>query len=425
MPLMRTAGPWYAGEYETYRQVANVKNKEFFAYRFCKEAVPIYPVYLLLFASKGLDLGQISLLLAIWALPVVLLELPTGILADHWSRKHLIALGSVCKMLCFTSWYFAESFVLFAVGFLFWGVGEALSSGSEEALLFDNLKLTDAEHTFEKIYGTGAFYAGLGVALSCFTGGFLVELITFKGVLLISIGSTLLSFLLASRFQEVNYFKAAKAGAADANSEQPWKTLADSLELCFKNKHMLIVILLLVCVVGVAGILDEYDPLVADGFGFDFGMIGIWIGIRYLLEALGARSAYHLHAVLARFGIKKPVSGVVVLCVAAGGSLGLFSALQKVFLLPLYWFFYFLLAAASILQEAHVQQKVEQQGRSTVHSIISLLYNLFGMAFMLAIHLFAGVGLPTILLSVSIYVVVLSMILWLGHARMHKTHPRA
>jgi uncharacterized membrane protein len=96
-----------------------------------------------------------------------------------------------------------------------------------------------------------------------------------------------------------------------------------------------------------------------------------------------------------------------------------------VFLLPLYWFFYFLLAAASILQEAYVQQQVEQQGRSTVHSIISLLYNLFGMAFMLAIHLFAGVGLPTILLSVSIYVVVLSMILWLGHARMHKTHPRA
>lgn len=402
-----------------------MRNKEFFAYRFCKEAVPIYPVYLLLFASKGLDLGQSSLLLALWSVPVVLLELPTGILADHWSRKHLIVLGGLCKMLCFASWFFAEGFVLFAVGFLFWGVGEALSSGSEEALLFDNLKSKKAEHTFEKVYGTGTFYAGLGVALSCFTGGFLVELLTFKGVLLISFGSSLLSSLLASRFQEVNYFKAGRTGAAESNGERPWKTLGDSLELCFHNKHLLIVILLLVCVVGVAGILDEYDPLVADSYGFGLGLVGVWIGIRYLLEALGARSAYWVKAVLARFGINKPVAMVVVLCVMAGGFLGVFSVLQKVFLLPLYWFFYFLLAAAAILQEAYVQHQVEQQGRSTVHSIISLLYNLYGMLFMLAIHFFAGVGLPSILLFVSIHVVVLSALLWLLHVRLLKESAQA
>ena len=397
-----------------------MKAKEFFAYKFCKETVPIYPVYLLLFASKGLDLGQISLLLAIWSLPVVLLELPTGILADHWSRKNMIVLGSLCKMLCFVTWFMAEGFLLFAVGFLFWGIGEALTSGSEEALLFDNLKLIDAEHTFEKIYGKGTFYAGLGVALSCFTGGFLAELITFKGVLLISVGSVLLASLLASRFKEVNYFKAAKTTGKQSDRERPWTTLMDSLELCFRNKLLLIVILMLVCVVGVAGILDEYDPLVADSYGFGLGMVGIWIGVRYLLEALGSRSAHWIQALLARLGITKPVSVVAVLCVVAAVGLAIFSGLQRVFLLPLYWLFYLLLAAAAILQEAYVQKQVDQQGRSTVHSIISLIYNLYGLVFMLGIYAISGLGIHTILLLISVYVAALSMLLWIRHASISK-----
>jgi MFS family permease len=405
---------------KTNRQVANVKTKEFLAYKFCKETVPIYPVYLLLFTSKGLDLGQISLLFAIWSLPVVLFEVPTGILADHWSRKNMIVLGSLCKMLCFVSWFFADGFVLFAVGFLLWGLGEALTSGSEEALLFDNLKLRDAEHMFEKVYGKGTFYAGLGVALSCFTGGFLAELITFKGVLLISVGSVLLSSIVASRFQEVNYFKVIKTSGPETDRERPWTTLKDSLELCFTNKLLFIVILLLVCVVGVAGILDEYDPLVADSYGFGLGMIGIWIGVRYLLEALGSRLAYRIQALLKHFGITKTVSVVVFLCVVAGVGLGIFSGLQKIYLLPLYWLFYLLLAAAAILQEAYVQKQVDQQGRSTVHSIISLVYNLYGLIFMLGIYAISGLGIHTILLLVSVYIIILSMLLWIRHAKLNK-----
>jgi len=42
----------------------------YFIYKFIQHLVPVYPVYLLLFEAKGLSVQQISLLLAIWSLPL-------------------------------------------------------------------------------------------------------------------------------------------------------------------------------------------------------------------------------------------------------------------------------------------------------------------------------------------------------------------
>ena len=81
-------------------------------YSLIRGLVPVYPIYLLMFESKGLSLGEISLLLAIWAAPVVLLELPTGILSDHWARKNMLVIGGLLQGVCYILWFFSESFLL-------------------------------------------------------------------------------------------------------------------------------------------------------------------------------------------------------------------------------------------------------------------------------------------------------------------------
>lgn len=103
--------------------------------------MPIYPVYILMFKANGLSLTQISFLLAIWFLSVVSLEIPTGVLADHWSKKTMLIIGGLYKAIGYISWFFSESFALFALGFILWGISESFCSGSEEALLYDNLKI--------------------------------------------------------------------------------------------------------------------------------------------------------------------------------------------------------------------------------------------------------------------------------------------
>lgn len=62
----------------------------FYFYKLIQNLVPIYPVYLLLFESKGLSVSQISLLLAIWSAPVVLLEMPSGVFSRPLEQKEYV-----------------------------------------------------------------------------------------------------------------------------------------------------------------------------------------------------------------------------------------------------------------------------------------------------------------------------------------------
>ena len=75
-----------------------MKSRIFYClHRFFLDLGLIYPVYLLLLQRQGLSYVQISVLLSVWAGSALLLELPSGILADLWSRKAIIALSMVLK----------------------------------------------------------------------------------------------------------------------------------------------------------------------------------------------------------------------------------------------------------------------------------------------------------------------------------------
>ena len=388
------------------------RNNRYYAYKLFKDTIPIYPVYLLLFQSRGLSLGQVSLLLAIWSVPVVLLELPTGILADHWSRKNMIVAGSICKAACYVFWFFSDGFLLYAVGFIFWGISEALCSGSEEALLYDSLKRRREEDRFDRVYGTGNFCSGLGVALSCFAGGALTEAITFRGVLAASAFMALLSTVFAFGFKEVNYYREDIESRMKEDRHKPLATLAVALELCVKNRLLMLVILMLVVVAGVAGILDEYDSLVADSFELRLGLIGVWMGARYVLEAFGSKAAGGIKSVLYKLNIRDPFHTVFTLCAASGISLAVFGVAHNFMLIPLYGLFYMLMAAAAVLQEEYVQSTIEEQGRSTVHTVISLVHNLYGIIFFMAVSVISGLGIQAILILSGAYVLCLSLLLF-------------
>lgn len=387
--------------------------KFYYAYKLFKDTMPIYPVYVLMFEAKGLSLSQISLLLSIWALAVVVFEVPTGVIADHWSRKNMLLLGGLSKAIGYITWFFADGFALFALGFILWGISESFCSGSEEALLFDNLKAGKQEDLFVKVYGKGNFYSGIGVAFSCLTGGFLTALLTYRGVLQLSVLFVIVSVLFVIRFADVNFFKAEKTDKAINDQTKPISTFVDASLLCLRNKQLLTTILMLVLVIGTAGLLDEYDPIIAKSYGLNLGMIGVWISIRYVLEAIGAKFAYLIMIVFSKIGFKNDFYMVSMLCLISGCMLLVFGLGKNIVFIPLYGFFYMLLSSAGVIQEEYIQKTIDGQGRSTVHSIISLFNNIYGIPFILLIALaFTETGIHLGIAIVSIYILVLSMILF-------------
>ena len=99
----------------------------------------LIPVIVPFFQQYGLSMEQIYILQSIFAISTVVLEVPSGYVADLLGRKNsLIAAGifSGCGMLILN---FSESFYGFILFELLTAISVSLFSGSDVALIYDTL----------------------------------------------------------------------------------------------------------------------------------------------------------------------------------------------------------------------------------------------------------------------------------------------
>jgi MFS family permease len=105
-----------------------------------------YPVFTILFLDYGLTLAQFALLNAAWAATIVLLEVPSGALADTLGRRNLLVFTGILMviemgLLCFAPrGNPALLFFIFLVNRVLSGAAEAFASGADEAIAYDTLK---------------------------------------------------------------------------------------------------------------------------------------------------------------------------------------------------------------------------------------------------------------------------------------------
>ncbi len=125
--------------------------------------MPLYPVYALLFADTGLTTAQVSSLFVIWSVVAFAAEVPSGALADAWSRRRLYALGELLTAAGFLIWILWPTYPGFAVGFVLWGLGGSFASGSLEALVYDDLAATGRAGDYARFVGRGGTIAILAM----------------------------------------------------------------------------------------------------------------------------------------------------------------------------------------------------------------------------------------------------------------------
>ena len=100
-------------------------------------------VLVLYLRSRGFELGQIGLFFGIAAFSAVLLEVPTGGLADSIGRKRVTLIAQAVSILAHTVLLFAISLPIAIVYAVLMGVARALLSGSLDAWFVDALKTVD------------------------------------------------------------------------------------------------------------------------------------------------------------------------------------------------------------------------------------------------------------------------------------------
>lgn len=140
-------------------------------------------------------------------------EIPTGIVADVYSRKLSIVIGGVLTGVGFILEGSISSFVFVLVAQIVWGLGSTFISGSLEAWIAEEEKNKDLDEIYIKGAQAGQIGSFIGIVLSTVIANFSVRLpIIVSGVLFIILALFLWLYMPENNFKpsvpgDLNTFK--------------------------------------------------------------------------------------------------------------------------------------------------------------------------------------------------------------------------
>lgn len=152
----------------------------FVAFRVLFNARFYYPVFMVMFLDYGITVEEFALLNAIWAAAIVLLEVPSGALADLVGRRRLVVAGAalmVVEMLLLVLVPVPSAWVLpvLAANRLVSGAAEAFISGADEALAFESLAASGRTGEWPRVLERLLRVSGIVTIIGMVTGSLVYD----------------------------------------------------------------------------------------------------------------------------------------------------------------------------------------------------------------------------------------------------------
>lgn len=134
----------------------------------------------------GISLFQVQLLQSWFALCIFILEVPTGAVADYFGRKWSVALGGAVAAIGALVYGSMPNFWVFMLGEFLLAAGAALTSGADQALLYDSLVHAKKEGKSKEIFARAHTFTLLGVMLSAIIGSVIAMKLSLNATMFLS-----------------------------------------------------------------------------------------------------------------------------------------------------------------------------------------------------------------------------------------------
>lgn len=394
------------------------------------------PVFILHMTDRGLDLGLIGLAFAVRAIFVVLLEVPTGGLADAIGRKPVALASQASTLISFVFLLVVTGPVTLLLYALFQGVGAALHSGALEAWYVDKLRAANPDVSLQKnlatinVAQTVAMLAGagLGGALPSLASGWSLPwpVAGFGVALLAGVVMRAIVWWLTVRLVEEPEFagKARPAGLLATPA-----IIRDGLRLSWRIPVMPY-LLVAGAAMGVAIISLEtfWQPIASLTFGADPGTSGAYGLLGFVLGGAGLLGSLAVMRYGDRFpggpaalaGVSQLAKGaaMLLLAVQAGGA-GVAAGLALA---------YFAIATQNVPHDTLLNEAIPNERRSILLSINSLVFFLGIAVGSGALGFLASRSDPRIALGTAALFTLLTALAYAGVAiamRRSAAHARA
>ena len=193
------------------------KNRQYYKfcfYGFLKNLRFFDAFFILFLVENGVSFTQIGILYAAREIAGNLLEIPTGILADTFGRKNILAGSFILYISSFALFYLFNNFWIYFVAFILFGIGEAFRSGTHKGMIMDYLYMNGWEQHAVNYYGHTRSWSQMGSALSALLAGIIVYFGgDYQVIFLYSIIPYLINFILIMSYPgRLNHSMNIKSG---------------------------------------------------------------------------------------------------------------------------------------------------------------------------------------------------------------------
>lgn len=340
---------------------ANIR--KLYAIRFFHNLIPAYVIERLFWEQRGMTIQMVVYTEIIFAITVVLLEVPTGIIADKWSRKKMIVLSALLECCMFLILVFATEFWHFAIAIFLAGIARSASSGSENALLYDSLLQNGKEQSFEKYFGRLNVCDFISAIIAALCGSFLASKFGFELNYWISVVSMLVSMYISLLLVEP---------AVKSKNDEPIATkeyIKSSIQFFRKNPGVRLVVLSGMVIGAAISFIDEFWQLYLNRLGIPLLFFGLFSTTMMILRLPGNIVA---HIMINQFRYR-----TILLSVTATFTVGLlyvsvikdYTGLMAIFLICLFS------GVVEPITTGYLHHRIDSSMRATIDSFQSLGLN--------------------------------------------------
>lgn len=131
------------------------------------------PIVVPFYESNGLSMKDIMVLQAVYSVAIVILEIPSGYLADVIGRRKTLIIGAMFGTIGFTTYSLSFGFVGFLVAEIILGIGQSCISGADSAMLYDSLLEKGQEKKYSRFEGRITSIGNVAEASAGILGGLL------------------------------------------------------------------------------------------------------------------------------------------------------------------------------------------------------------------------------------------------------------
>ena len=270
--------------------------KKLYFSKFFHNLIFAYVIERLFWQSRGMTAMMVVYTEIVYAIVITILEIPTGVLADKFSKKKILVIADILSVFELIILVYAHSFQSFAAAVAVAGVSTSLRSGTERALLYESLKIEGNQSLFEKCLGRLNVFDFSAACIAALIGSFIANNLDLEVNYYLSTVSLIIALIITATLKDIDC----------KNAHDREKGVISKAINTLKFKPILWIAIASFCVLGSAVVyVDEFWQLYLVDLSIPVMCFGVYSIVASLFRMPGGllvhrflRHAKHLRIIL-------------------------------------------------------------------------------------------------------------------------------